>query len=87
MKHIVVRCYHEMGQVVMRERGIIRNIDMTPREFENALRKSSLPSEPLFQLTRLFEEIRYGNRASSELEKKDAIRCLTAIINACETRP
>jgi len=85
LKHIVVRCYYEMGQVLMKERGITRNKDMTPREFEYALRHSGLPNEPLFQLTRLFEEIRYGNKASGELENRDAIKCLTAIIKACET--
>ena len=87
LKHIIVRCYYEMGQVLMKERGITRNRDMTPREFESVLCNSGLPNEPLFQLTRLFEEIRYGNRASGELEKRDAIRCLTAIIKACETEP
>jgi len=87
LKQIIVRCYYEMGQVLMKKRGISRNRDMTPREFESVLCNSGLPKEPLFQLTRLFEEIRYGNRASSELEKEDAIRCLTAIIKACETKP
>jgi len=87
LKQIIVRCYYEMGQVLMKERGISRNRDMTPREFENVLCNFGLPNEPLFQLTRLFEEIRYGNRASSELEKREAIRCLTAIIKACETEP
>ncbi len=87
LKHIIVRCYYEMGQVLMKERGITRNKDMTPREFESVLCNSGLPNEPLFQLTRLFEEIRYGNKVSDELKKRDAIRCLTAIIKACETEP
>jgi hypothetical protein len=87
LKDIIVRCYYEMEQALMKERGITRNRDMTPREFESILCNSGLPIEPLFQLTSLFEEIRYGNRAPGELEKRDAIRCLTAIIKACETKP
>lgn len=85
LKDTVVRCYNEMGRVLMKKRGITRREDMTPREFESSLRYSGLPNESLFELTRLFEEIRYGNKAPGERENNNAIRCLEAIIKACET--
>lgn len=85
LKDTVVHCYREMGQVLMKKRGITRTKDMTPREFENSLQHSFLPHESLYQLTRLFEEIRYGNKAPGEKESRNAVRCLTAIIKACET--
>jgi hypothetical protein len=85
LKDTVVHCYREMGQVLMKKRGITRTKDMTPREFERSLLPSSLPHEALYQLTRLFEEIRYGNKAPGEKESRNAVRCLTAIIKACET--
>ncbi len=85
LKDTVVHCYLEMGQVLMKKRGITRTKDMTPREFERSLLPSSLPHESLYQLTRLFEEIRYGNKAPGEKESRNAVRCLTAIIKACET--
>jgi hypothetical protein len=71
----------------MKKRGITRTKDMTPREFERSLLPSSLPHEALYQLTRLFEEIRYGNKAPGEKESRNAVRCLRAIIKACETEP
>jgi len=71
--------------VLMKKRGIARTKDMTPREFEKSLRPTRLPHEALYQLTRLFEEIRYGNKAPGEKENRNAIKCLRAIIKACET--
>ena len=85
LKDTVVHCYREMGQVLFKKRGITRTKDMTPREFESFLLHSRLPNEPLFQLTRLFEEIRYGNKAPGEKANRNAIRCLKAIVTACET--
>lgn len=85
LKDTVVHCYREMGQVLMKKRGITRTKDMTPREFEKSLLPTRLPHEALHQLTRLFEEIRYGNKALGQKENQNAIRCLKAIIKACET--
>lgn len=85
LKDTVVHCYREMGQVLIKKRGITRTIDMTPREFEKSLLHTSLPHEALYQLTRLFEEIRYGNKTPGQKENRRAIRCLRAIIKACET--
>lgn len=84
-KETVVNCYREMGRVLITKRGITRTKDMTPREFETSLLPTSLPHEALSQLTRLFEEIRYGNKTPGEKENQKAIRCLRAIIKACET--
>ncbi len=58
---------------------------MTAQEFEQFLKDAGLPKEPLRQLTRLFEDVRYGTKVPSEKEERQAVRCLTAIAKACRS--
>lgn len=83
----IMRCYLEMGQILKRQRGIVRQEAMTPREFEQGLRGSGLPQEAVAQLTRLFENVRYGTGIPGEREERQAMTCLQAIAEACRSTP
>jgi hypothetical protein len=87
LQDAVMRCYFEMGQILSEQRGIRRGETMTPREFERHLRGAGLPQQPVEQLTRLFEGARYGARVSGKREERQAIACLTAIVDACRSMP
>ena len=82
VKDVVTRCYVEMSRALSVQRGIRRQADMTPREFEARLQKLGLPGEQVQQLTRLFEGVRYGAKSPGEREQNEAIACLTAIVQA-----
>jgi len=83
LKDTILRCYFEMGRAVSLERGIERRTALTPREFEQQLVGAGLPRPAVLRLTRLFEQVRYGARASSEAEEQEAIACLASIAEAC----
>jgi hypothetical protein len=82
-KITVLHCYQEMSRIVREEKGIERDTDMTPREFESRLVEKGLPKEAIRTLTRLFEQARYGNVTSGTREENLAFSCLTEIVNAC----
>jgi hypothetical protein len=83
LRDTVIRCYMEMNRVVRDARGLQRERAMTPREFEDRLEHAGLPGEPVRDLTRLFEEVRYGAKALGPWEGRRAVACLTAIAEAC----
>jgi hypothetical protein len=82
LKDVIVRCYRQMGQALQQEQGLERKDFMTTGEFENLLESAGLPHEPIHQLTRLFEAVRYGNSQPDPADEQRAIHCLEAII-AC----
>lgn len=84
LKDTVLRCYFEMSRILMEQRGIVRDEAMTPREFEESLGQAGLPDEPVRQLTRLFEAVRYGTLVPGGLQERQAVDCLNAIAKACE---
>jgi hypothetical protein len=59
--------------------NIRRQKAMTPREFEIHLADAGVSSEHVQRLTRLFENVRYGDTTASEREKREALDCLNAI--------
>ncbi|WP_420644086.1 DUF4129 domain-containing protein [Candidatus Leptofilum sp.] len=81
---VIRRCYREMVQTVHEQRGVYRERHITPREFEQRLLKSGFPHLPVQRLTRLFEQVRYGNSNAGEREKRQAIDSLEQIVAACE---
>ncbi|NLF10268.1 MAG: DUF4129 domain-containing protein [Anaerolineaceae bacterium] len=85
VRDAVMRCYLEMSRVLEQERGLARDEAMTPREFEVALRNTGLPREPVANLTRLFEAVRYGAVRASRREEEQAVACLSAIVAACRS--
>ena len=56
---------------------------MTPREFEVYLTQNGMPREPVQQLTRLFELVRYGAVTAAPADEQHAVASLTAIVEAC----
>jgi hypothetical protein len=84
LRQIIINCYRDMMKVVKKTRGIIRDEAMTPEEFGALLEKRGLPSGPLQRLTRLFEEVRYGNRLPTHHEEQLAILCLQELVAACQ---
>jgi len=80
LKDVVLRCYREMSRVLQKERGIQRQAAMTAREFETALRDKGIPAESVQQLTRLFEQVRYGRESPGPREEQLALTSLNAII-------
>lgn len=85
LRDTVIRCYMEMNRVVRDARGLQRERAMTPREFEDRLEHSGLPGEQVRDLTRLFEEVRYGAKELGPWEGRRAVACLTAIAEACRS--
>lgn len=85
LRDTVMRCYRKMVQTLDEQRGIKRRMDMTPREFASRLEEVGLASEHVRRLTQLFEDVRYGARDVSEDEERQAIACLSAIVEACRS--
>jgi len=85
LKDTVMQCYLEMMQVMKEERGIQRQQAMTPREFEARLEEAGIPTTQVRRLTRLFEEVRYGDRHLGEQEQRQAIISLTSIVRFCRS--
>ncbi|MGE5222415.1 MAG: DUF4129 domain-containing protein [Omnitrophica WOR_2 bacterium] len=83
-KNSIFRCYYEMNRVVSEQRGIQRNQSVTPSEFIKTLTGYGLPKDPVIQLTRLFEEVRYGNNIPDKREELMAVDYLSAIVKACQ---
>jgi hypothetical protein len=82
LKDTIMRCYAEMSQALQKERGLERQQAMTPREFEDYLAQSGLQDEHIRQLTRLFENVRYGSKTPGQREEQEAVACLQAIVQA-----
>lgn len=84
LREAVIRCYIQMIEAIKEYRGIYRERDMTPHEFEQYLARRGLPHEPVHQLTQLFEQVRYGAQMPGRREENTAISSLSAIITACQ---
>jgi hypothetical protein len=80
LKDVIMTCYREMSRALKKDRGIEREPSMTTGEFETRLEAAGIPREPIHQLTRLFDAVRYGNRQPSLAEKQEAIQCLEDIM-------
>jgi hypothetical protein len=87
LKEGVIRCYFEMNRVLKEQRGLKRQRAWTTREFENYLNEIGLPDPHIRRLTRLFEKVRYGAKNLTNVEDREAIACLSAIVRACEGTP
>ncbi|MBW8012484.1 MAG: DUF4129 domain-containing protein [Chloroflexi bacterium] len=81
-KDTIIQCYYDMSAAVNEHRGIKRNQSMTTREFEMHLKDHGLPSKHIMQLTRLFENVRYGSKTPNSIEERQAISALQAIVFA-----
>jgi len=79
----IVRAYVRMNEVVVAERGLLRQPGSTPREFAERMERIGLPGEAVRVLTRLFEGVRYGAVTSSPAERDQAAAALSAILHFC----
>ncbi|MCS6938217.1 MAG: DUF4129 domain-containing protein [Roseiflexaceae bacterium] len=85
VRDAVTRCYVEMVRVLHTERGIVRDPDMTAREFEQRLARTSPAAPSICRLTRLFEAVRYSPRPPGPREAREAEACLRGIIEAYQS--
>jgi hypothetical protein len=83
LEDVVIRCYRQMSRIAQEARKLQRSQSMTPREFEESLTHSGLPAIPVQNLTRIFEDVRYGGLTPGSAERQVAIDSLTAIAAAC----
>jgi hypothetical protein len=82
LRNIVLRCYREMSKLLSEQQQVPFHEAMTAREFEQQLRRAGVQDEHVTQLSRLFEEVRYGGRESGPDEEQEALECLREIERA-----
>lgn len=80
---VILNCYFRMSDVVAEKKHLHRSISVTPHEFATRLEQAGLPGDAVKQLTRLFEAVRYGGQRSNPVMVKEAVGCLTAILQYC----
>ena len=66
---------------------ILTNAVALNPELLRELKAAGLPDTHVQRLTRLFEGVRYGARVANEREERQAVACLTAIVEACTSSP
>ena len=80
LKDVIIRCYGQMSLAVEQGQGLERKDFMTTGEFENLLQAAGMPHDPIHQLTRLFDAVRYGDWQPNPSDEQKAIESLEAII-------
>jgi hypothetical protein len=80
---VIIRCYAEMSQILLAEKGIQRAQSMTTQEFGQELLAKGFPPLPVQRLTQLFEQVRYGGQQPGESAKMIATESLREIIYFC----
>lgn len=86
LKNVILQAYWQMTLVLKEEQGYEREAAMTTREFERLLEAQGVPDAPVHQLTQLFEAVRYGHRSPSSDDERQAVDCLTAIVDYSRAR-
>ncbi|MBI5000663.1 MAG: DUF4129 domain-containing protein [Euryarchaeota archaeon] len=82
LRAAVLRCYSSMVKL-FDDKGVRLRPQMTPREFEGAVRNGlKLQEESLTALTRLFEEARYSTHEITEDDRGRALECLDSVRRA-----
>ena len=80
---VIIRCYAEMSQILQDEKDIQRKQAMTTQEFGRELLTKGFPTQPVQQLTQLFEQVRYGRRQPGDDAQLTATVSLREIIDFC----
>lgn len=83
---VVIRCYRDMTEAVVRAQRLKRPDAMTASEYALRLEEAGLPARQVQNLTRLFEKARYGAHESDPEDIQEAISCLSAIRRALEKK-
>lgn len=81
----IFQCYLNMCRILKKHFGIERNTAMTTREFENKLIKLGFREEAVINLTRLFEDVRYGANTPTKIDEQRAVASLKAIITSSKS--
>ncbi len=84
LRETIIECYRRMVKVVAESRGVQRANAMTPHEFIQTLVQHGLPEQPVYRLTQLFEDARYGHLSSTPRQQLEATGCLEEIVAACQ---
>lgn len=79
LDNVIIYCYMRMSEIIMEQRGIERKSYLTPREFEKQLVSEGISFVPIQQLTKLFEEIRYGKKSLDHQAQTIALSSLKEI--------
>ena len=90
IENVIIYCYMRMSEIIIENRGIERESYLTPREFETQLVTEGIPLFPVQQLTKLFEEIRYGKKIldhQAKLLALDSLREIRISFQQDNTRP
>jgi hypothetical protein len=82
----ILTAYRDMSRVVRQTQGVERTGATTPHEFISVLTGKGLPLDAVQDITRLFEQVRYGSKLASQADEQRAIASLRAIAAACEER-
>lgn len=80
LREVIMRCYLRMSQALHQEQQIEREAFMTTGEFEALLSARGVPRDPVHQLTRLFDAVRYSRRQPASGEVQSALQSLDAIL-------
>lgn len=83
LRDTIIQCYRRMMQAVNDARGIQRDAAVTPREFIKTLTARGIPLAPVRDLTRLFEDARYGHIEGGMRQQLEAVSALEEIVEAC----
>ncbi|RLE30281.1 hypothetical protein DRJ54_03030 [Candidatus Acetothermia bacterium] len=77
----VARCWLRMVEILSQRAGVRDAPSLTPEEWAEELRRRGFSHQAIQILTRLFEEVRYGNKAA-EPRRAEALAALAAIERA-----
>lgn len=83
-RSVILYCYQEMSRVIQEAESINREDAMTVREFECSLKKTSLPTSAIQQLSRLFENARYSRSELSSADQQLCLNSLQTIMDHCK---
>ena len=83
LRETILLCYQRMTQITAKNRNLPRDISTTPTEFEKTLVSKGLPASPVQDLTRIFEDVRYGDMGAGEDERRRAVNALRVIAAVC----
>ena len=84
LESVIFQTYRTLCRISGAHKGIRKTPVMTPREYQAALERAAVPSDPLAELTSLFERARYGQEKLDQEDEQAATAALRLIIKEIE---
>ena len=84
LESVIFQTYRTLCRISDARKGIRKTPVMTPREYQAALERAAVPSDPLSELTSLFERARYGQEKLDQEDERAASAALRLIIKEIE---